>query len=212
MNPNSDESIELGTRQYPFKNINLIFIDILNKLSNSNISVNIYVMENTYNYLFADSIMLINITSIKIDSYSEYNPDDPVHALFVLSDMEISLLTEKTFFSIIQNTSTNQLDTSIMEQVESDEILGTLDYVMIVNRCNLTINNVDVYSQISSASLNVDFIYTIHQFSNWVTLTNMHLQIKGNIFSNNIASSNVYAENLTIDTYQSTGGLLYTSS
>ena len=212
VNPDSEQTIELGTRQYPFKHINLVFIDIFNRLSNSDVSVKIYVMENTYNYLPVDTIKFINITSVSIDSYSEYYPDDPKHALFIITDNEISTQTERTLFNIIQNTTTNPLDTSIMEEVEADEILGTLDYVMIVNRCNLNINNVDVYSQIASASLNIDFIYTIHQFNNWVTLTNMHLQVKGTVYSNNIASSNVYAENLTIDTYQSTGGFVYISS
>ena len=212
INPDSEQTIELGTRKYPFKSINLVFIDIFNRLSNSDVSVKIYVMENTYNYLPVDTIKFINITSVSIDSYSEYYPDDPKHALFIITDSEISIQTERTLFNIIQNTTTNPLDTSIMEEVEADEILGTLDYVMIVNRCNLNINNVDVYSQISSASLNIDFIYTIHQFSNWVTLTNLHLQVKGTVYSNNIASSNVHAENLTIDTYQSVGGFVYISS
>ena len=211
VNPNSEENIELGTKQYPFKNINLVFIELFNKFSNSDISVNIYVMESTYNYLPIDSIKLINITSVSIDSYSEYYPDDPKHALFVVTDNEISIKTERTLFNIVQNTTLSSLDTTNMEQIESEEILATADYVMIVNRCNLSINNVDVYSQIASDSLNVDFIYTVHQFSNWVTLTNMHLQVKGNIYANNVASSNVYAENLTIDTYQSVGGFVYRS-
>ena len=72
-------------------------------------------------------------------------------------------------------------------------------------------NNVDVYSQITSASLNVDFILPIHQFSNKVTLTNMHFQVKGNVYYNNIASSNLLVENATFDMYESTGGFMYIS-
>ena len=165
VNPNSEQNIELGTKQYPFKNINLVFIELFNKFSNSNISVNIYVMENTYNYIPVDTIMLINITSVSIDSYSEYYPDDPKHAMFVVTDTEISIKTERTLFSIVQDINLNQLDTTDMDQIESEEILATADYVMIVNRCNLSINNVDVYSQIASDFLYVDFIYTVHQFS-----------------------------------------------
>ena len=211
VNPNSEEAIELGTRQYPFKHINFVFIDIFNRLSNSDISVNIYVMENTYNYLLVNTIKFMNITSVSIDSYSEYNSVDPKHARFIITDNEIDMLTERTIFNIIQNTTLNLLDISNMEQVETDEILGSSDYVMIVNRCTLNINNVDVYSQITSTSLNVDFILPIHQFSNKVALTNMHFQVKGNVYSNNIATSNLLVENATFDMYQSTGGFIYLS-
>ena len=212
MNPNSEQIIELGTRQYPFKHINLVFIDIFNKFSYSDISVNIHVMENTYNYLPVDSIKLINITSININSYSEYNLDDPKHALFVIIDTEIDMLTERTLFNIIQNTTMNSLDTTNMEQIEADEILESSDYVIIVNRCNLDMNNIDVYSQITSNSLNVDFILPIHQFSNKVTLTNMHFQVKGTVYSNSIASSNLLVENATLDMFESTGGFVYISA
>ena len=211
VNPDSEETIELGTRQYPFKHINLVFIDIFNRLSNTDISVNIYVMENTYNYLPVDSIKLINITTVSIDSYSEYYPDDPKHALFIITDNEIDMLTERTLFNIIQNTTMNSLDTSNMEQVETDEIVSSSDYVMIVNRCSLHINNVDIYSQITSASRYVDFFLPIHQFRNKVILTNMHFQVKGNVYYNNIASSSVLVENTTFDMYESTGGFIYIS-
>ena len=211
INPDSEQTIELGTRLYPFKNVNLVFIDIFNRLSNTDTSVNIYVMENTYNYLPVDTIQFINITTVSIDSYSDYNIDDPDHALFIISDNEINSMTERTLFNIIQDTTMNPLDTSSMEQVEADEIVGSSSYVIIVNRCNLSINNVDVYSQITSASLNVDFILPIHQFSNKVTLTNMHFQVKGSVYWNNIASSNLLVENATFDMYESTGGFMYIS-
>ena len=185
---------------------------MFNRLSNNDISVNIYVMENTYNYLPVDMIKLINITTVSIDSYSEYNIDDPKHALFIITDTEIDMMTERTLFNIIQNTTMNSLDTSNMEEIEADEIQVSSDYVMIVNRCNLNMNNVDVYSQITSASLNVDFILPIHQFSNKVTLTNMHFQVKGNVYQNNIATSNLLVENATFDMYESTGGFIYSSA
>ena len=161
--------------------------------------------------MLPDSIHLKNITSVRITSYSEYYPDFPKHALFSITDNEIEILTKRTNFNIIQNTTMNSLDTTNMEQVEADEILESSDYVIIVNRCNLSINNVDVYSQITSTSLNVDFILPIHQFSSKVTLTNMHFQVKGNVYWNNIASSNLLVENVTLDMFESTGGFMYIS-
>ena len=211
VNPDSEETIELGTRQYPFKHISLVFIDIFNRLSNSNISVNIYVMENTYNYLPVNTIKFISITSVSIDSYSEYYPDDPKHALFFITDNEIGMLTERTLFNIIQNTTMNPLDTSNMEQVEADEIAISSDYGMMVNRCNLNINRIDVYSQITSAALSINFFLPIHQFSNKITLTNVHFQVKGNIYWNNIATSNLHVENGTFDMCEAIGGFIYIS-
>ena len=179
VNHDSEQIIELGTQQYQFKNINFVFIDLFNRFSNSNISFNVHVMENTYNYLPVEPTMLINITSISIGNYSEYYSNDPRHALFVVTDSEINIQIGRTLFNIIQNTTMNSLDTNNMEQVEAEEKLGPIDYVMIVNRCNLRINNFDIYSQIASGFLNVNFILPIRQFSNRITHTNINLQVKG---------------------------------
>ena len=70
VNPKSIEIVELGTKQYPFKNIALPFIEILNYHSHSSRTVNIYLMENTTNYLMQNTNYVINMTMVNIESYS----------------------------------------------------------------------------------------------------------------------------------------------
>jgi hypothetical protein len=45
VNPESEEVIELGTKEYPFKSVSLPFIEIFNYFSHSNANITIYLAE-----------------------------------------------------------------------------------------------------------------------------------------------------------------------
>ena len=70
VNPKSSEIVELGTQQYPYKNIALAFLEVLNYHSFSTRTVNIYLMENTTNYLMQNTNYVIGMTLVNIESYS----------------------------------------------------------------------------------------------------------------------------------------------
>ena len=70
VDPDSSEIIELGTKKYPYKNIALVFIEILNFHSNSNRSISIFLKEFTTSYVMQAKNYIINMTSVSIDSYS----------------------------------------------------------------------------------------------------------------------------------------------
>lgn len=105
VNPNSLQLLELGTKEYPYKDVNLAFLEVYNIHSNSARDIIISVMENTENYFKSHFLMIINTTSVKVESYSEYYPDDPKKANFIVTDLPLNLTTVRTHFNIMNDTS-----------------------------------------------------------------------------------------------------------
>ena len=209
VNPNSEKNIELGTKQYPFRDINLVFIELMNEFSNTNTLINIYVMKDSYNYIGLEMIRLKNITSVNIESYSDDTTDSDKRAIFIITDAKLNFESEKTMFNLIQSLEIKEINSSGMEATEYEEFNSTTGYVFLLNKWDFSINNIDVYSKISDNLIIAKFVYTVYQFKKIFRLTNMHLQIKGFIYHNNIATANLFAENLTLDMYESYAGFFY---
>ena len=70
IDPLSPEIIELGTISYPYKSMRAISSEILNIFSHLNVNITIYLKENTTVYISDYTSYFLNITSIKIMSYS----------------------------------------------------------------------------------------------------------------------------------------------
>lgn len=107
VNTNSEEILELGTQEYPYKDVNLAFVEVFNIHSNTNRALTINLMEETYNYVEGESIMLINTTSVKIESYTSSFTSDPKRAKLIITDQALNVTTSKTQFNFMMDTSMN---------------------------------------------------------------------------------------------------------
>ena len=70
VDPLSSDIIELGTIRFPYKSMRAVSSDIINNFSHKNIDITIYLKENTNIYVSDYTTYFINITSVKITSYS----------------------------------------------------------------------------------------------------------------------------------------------
>ena len=70
IDPLSSEIIEFGTIKFPYKSMRAASSDILNNFSNKDVNITIYLKENTDVYVSDYTNYFLNITSIKIASYS----------------------------------------------------------------------------------------------------------------------------------------------
>ena len=122
VNPNSQEIIELGTKAYPYKNIGLPFVEILNYHSHSNNSINIYVMENTDNYMLWNSNYVINITSVSVQSYSSISASTQKYANIYIKSKDVSMFTNKTIFWILKDNTLRLHDKINYKLMMEDEI------------------------------------------------------------------------------------------
>ena len=125
VNPNSQEIIELGTKAYPYKNIGLPFVEILNYHSHSNNSINIYVMENTDNYMLWNSNYIINITSVSVQSYSLISTSTQKYANIYIKNKDVSMFANKTIFWILKDNTLKLNDKINNELIMNEEILNS---------------------------------------------------------------------------------------
>ena len=68
VNPNSVQNMELGTIDYPFRDINLVLIELHNVHQHSQRNISVYTMEATENYLSLDLSVLLNVSEVTFDA------------------------------------------------------------------------------------------------------------------------------------------------
>jgi hypothetical protein len=70
VNPRSTSSTELGTQAHPYKDLESVFVELMNFHSHSDRNITVYIME--YSTVFA-SVMthITNITQVHFESYSK---------------------------------------------------------------------------------------------------------------------------------------------
>jgi len=70
VNPLSESVVELGTEDHPYKDIESVFVEILNFHSHTQRSIKVFVMEGST--IFVNSpTYFVNITHVQIESYTE---------------------------------------------------------------------------------------------------------------------------------------------
>ena len=105
----STQTIELGTINYPYKSIELVFVELLNYHAHSNRTINVYMKENTVNELLLSKNYIINITSVNFKAYSSSSTSVPAKAVLIMKDEDVTMMSGQTQFSIIKNTELKKL-------------------------------------------------------------------------------------------------------
>lgn len=62
--------IELGTKDHPYKELDSVFVELMNFHTNVNRNISVYLMESSTSYLKVASY-ISNITHVNIEAYSE---------------------------------------------------------------------------------------------------------------------------------------------
>ena len=212
VNPDSEQMLELGTIEYPFKDINLVLVELQNQHQHTDRVIDIYVIEETDNYMTVDLMKIVNITQVIIDTYTDHSSDDPKHANLRLTENIGEIRTVKSLLNIIQNTTLNEIDTSRMSEHEIIELTQQSFVIFHVHSSSLTFNHIDVHSEFELSNIEVVFVYTSYCFHKTQGFYNMYLDVKGQGYRNTYASVNVHSENITLNMTQSAGGFFYESA
>ena len=165
VNPDSESVVELGTKDYPYKDLGYVFVELLNFHSHSDRNLTIYVMEHTQNYLMVGQSAIVNITNVDILPYSSDESATPGMATIVGVDEGSIESTKGTSLNILQDY-TLKLDDMIFDKSEINdtekfEIAGS-DYVILVHRSSLFVDNINFMSEFSSFSDSRIFIYAVY--------------------------------------------------
>ena len=209
IDPDSTQIVELGTKIYPFKKINLAFMEILNFISHKNKSITINLKENSVNTMGNSQNYLIDAGNIKIQSYSLINSDNPGIASIYVTDSTVSYVSSKTKFNIISDF-TLKLSTALNNAsytTRESQIPSYTKAAIIVDRSSLTINNINIYRDVNvDSSLKIVFIFAFYLQSNTLTISNWSFFISGWILLSEDPMNLVF-QNIFIDFYSMNGGL-----
>ena len=112
----STKIIELGTKAYPYKNIGLPFVEILNYHAHSDHNITVKVKKNTQNLLLKESAYIVNVTQVTIDTYSEDEDDTLSYADIIIKDQDVVMITAKSVFNIMKHTTLRLM--TVLNQAE----------------------------------------------------------------------------------------------
>ena len=211
MNVDSVSVIELGTFEHPYKDLNSVFVEVLNLHAHSGRDIVVHIKEHTENYMHVSHNFILNINSLSIMAYSEKYTDTSNKATIISTDkIDVSpVYSMPTSFNILESS-----ELSIQEQISRIEYISSLD--------KATINNdVSVFMIVNSSFtiLNVDIVSDyVNQLSQYYTIlansmdhrlmniTNVDFNVSGNLLS--ISSSlDIVIQNSMIESTYLMGGI-----
>ena len=159
VDPDSTQNMELGTMDYPFRDINLVLIEIHNVHQHTDRNISVYTMEATDNYLPLDSIELLTVSQVSFDTYTQKSLNEAHNTNFIVSDNQFNVSIEKALFNIIQNTTKGVSDTSRMDETEQAEFNLNTNIVFRVHRSSINFNHISIHSRLIN-NINVFLVYT----------------------------------------------------
>ena len=121
VDPSSTEILELGTKAFPFKNIGLPFVEILNYHSHSTNTITVFIKENTEHNMLYNSNYVINITQVTIESYSDSDLVTPYYANIIMKNSGVVKLSAKTIFNILKHTTLRLVNSVRPSEISTQE-------------------------------------------------------------------------------------------
>ena len=191
VDPTSLNTVELGTMQFPYKTLGLVFVELLNFHANSGRTINIYLMENSTNYIDLGFNYVINITMVNIHSYSSTS-SSPAKATILAGEINspsqsniTAYFNSGTTFNILQSTELRKT-----KQIFSNTIIGSTEMnylqktnqVVMVQRSNFTISNMTIISEFNNINSNYIFFFSVYLQNRNFTMTNINFNTSGAIF------------------------------
>lgn len=223
VNTDSQEVIELGTKAYPYKNIGLVFIEILNFHSHSERTVQnpanpesgvkIFLHEYTTNYMSQYQNYIVNMSQVSIDSYT-YQVGDPGRAEIFGVKNEIDLFSGETIMNLLIDGTLNLEENINREGINYKEIfeIQSKNANIYLLRSSLELNNINVYKDVVNESKVLSiFIKPLFLQAKNVTLTNTSFQTTGYILLTTDPMS-LYINNVYIDFHANMAGIIIMSS
>ena len=150
VDPSSTSIVELGTKQFPYKSLALVFVELLNFHSNTARTINIFIKENTESYVDLGFNYIINMTSVNISPYSSTS-SSPSKATIVGGEQNspsqsniTAYFNNGTTFNILKSTQLRKSQ-QISSKFSTSEInyLSLTSQVFWIQRTHFLINIIE---------------------------------------------------------------------
>ena len=202
----SSSVLEIGSRDHPYKSMKSLMSEILNHHSNQDKEINIFLKSNERVYFEDGMNHIINITIVKIQTYSD-QADDSSKAILMPTKVDQSNRSKTSAFSILKNNEL-RLNQIIAESGISDYEISLMDLddtTINLIRSNLIIENVMVKRELTDFGLETIFLFPIYLQDKLVNMTNIEINITGQILQAYDPLS-LYLTHIIIDIYSLTEG------
>lgn len=201
--------LELGTKDFPYKDISHVFVEILNLHSHSERSINVHIKENTVNYISQESLFIINMTLVNIESYSD-TEEEASHASLFGVNYDVNTRSYSTITNILVNTTLNLAEIINTPKITTAErnALSLKDSNIYCVRSSLRLNKIDLHRDVAKDSqILTNFIRAMHIQEKNITVSNAFIRINGFIMYTNDPLS-LFVENIYVDSYAAMGGFI----
>ena len=207
MNPDSESIVELGTKDYPYKQLSYVLIEILNYHSHSNRNLTVYLMEQTTNILGFKQANIVNITNVSIVPYS-LTSSDPAKATILVKD-EIDIVASPSTLFNVMKTFEMRMDEQVNNNTDMAEQerfrVQFNDYNILVLRSNFMIDNMNIISDREDLYNDVILMFFVYIQDKTITLQNIYFSVSGTLsMTYDPISMNLI--NLDIDYHRNLGG------
>ena len=189
VDPTSTAVVELGTMQFPYKSLALVFVEMLNYHANTARTINIYLKENTESYVDLGFNYIINMKTVNIKPYSSTS-SSPSKATIIAGEQNspssaniTAYFNNGTTFNLLKNTQLRKSQ-QILSSFSSTEInyLTQTSQVFTVHRTNFTVYNIVMNSVFDNINSGYTFLFAVYLQNRNFNLTNIDFRVSGIIF------------------------------
>ena len=215
VDPTSSSVVELGTKQFPYKSLALVFVELLNFHSNTNRTINVYLKENTTNYIDIDFNFVINMNTVNISPYSTTS-SSPSKATILAGEANspnqsniTAYFSSSTTFNILSSSElrkTQQILSNSNLSVSEITSLSLIGKVISVDRSNFIVTNITITSEFDNINSNYVFFYAVYLQNRNFNFTNVDFRTSGVLF-NSFDPLNLYMYNIDIDYTKNSQGI-----
>lgn len=195
----SNSTVELGTKEHPYKDISSAFVELLNLHSNKLRTI-------TVNYLYLSQSYIIRVTNLTITTYSSSSPTSLSSTLHGTSNSSlVPTYAMPTMYKILTNMTLLLADIlSESSDLSTTDITSTKSILMIA-QSNLYLDNLDLTTSFESVT---DFYYFFKQTDSKgmnFQLKNSNVDASGKLFYTD-QQMNLNITNVLIDFYRMESG------
>ena len=162
IDPNSDKTIELGTKTYPYRTSKPVFTEILKHHSHQDRDIIIYLKENTNIYIEDSSSYILNITRVTITSYSAISTSPGMTTITTIDSLTNGISSKAAFH--ISKDLTLDIGSVVTSGTFSSYEVGSIgrsgDTFQVV-RSSITLQNI-VANRIAASTGTGVFIYLLY--------------------------------------------------
>lgn len=201
VDPDSEQLIELGTKTYPYKTMRAVFSEILNIFAHKDVNITVYLKEASQVYISDSTNFVLNVTSVKITSYSDRS-STPSRATLVPTRIQIPAAGGRTAFHILAHTELKISETIASGAFTDSEKLQITqpDVTILVARSSIYIDNINIRREYADRSYKSRFLWLVYLQNKWLDVRRVDFNLTGN-FVGTVDPLNVYYDQILIDAF-----------